>query len=81
MKEKKMKLKPIISAVMVTTALLSTLYGCQKPEGPAEKAGQKIDKAVEKAGEKIDQTKEKVGEKVEKAGEKIQDSGNSADKK
>ncbi len=51
----------------ITTALLVAvlavgLAGCTK-EGPAEKAGKKIDKAIEKAGEQI----EKVGEKVQDA--------------
>jgi hypothetical protein len=43
-------------------ALLVTLSGCQKEEGPAEQAGKKLD-----------QTTEKVGAQVEKAGESIQD--------
>jgi outer membrane murein-binding lipoprotein Lpp len=80
-KEKMMKLKMTIGASVVMTALLVVLTGCQKQEGPAEKAGQKIDKAVEKAGEKIDQTTEKLGEKVEKAGEKIQDAAKRDEKK
>jgi len=76
-----MKFKMNIGAVIVMTASLAALYGCQKPEGPAEKAGQKIDKAVEKTGEKIDQTTEKLGEKVEKAGEDIKDATKRDEKK
>lgn len=76
-----MKLKMPISASVVMAALLVVLTGCQKQEGPAEKAGQKIDKAVEKAGEKIEQTTEKLGEKVEKAGEEIQDAVKREEKK
>ena len=76
-----MKFKLTMGASVVMTALLVVLTGCQKQEGPAEKAGQKIDKAVEKAGEKIDQTTEKVGEKVEKAGENIQDAAKRDEKK
>jgi hyperosmotically inducible protein len=76
-----MKLKITTSAALVMTALLAMLYGCQKPEGPAEKAGQKIDKAVEKTGEKVDQTTEKLGEKVERAGEDIKDAAKNAEKK
>jgi len=76
-----MKLKRTIGSTVVMTALLAVLFGCQKQEGPAEKAGQKIDKAVEKAGEKIDQTTEKLGEKVEKAGENIQDAAKRNEKK
>jgi len=43
-------------------SLIAGLSGCQKEEGPAERAGREIDKAAEK-----------VGKSVEKAGEKIQD--------
>ena len=58
---------------LVTAALLSTLLACQKQEGPAERAGKKIDRAVENAGQKIDQAVDKAGQKIEQAGERIQD--------
>ena len=48
---------------------MAGLAGCQKQEGPAERAGREIDKAVEKAGQQI-----------EKAGEKIQDTAKDARK-
>jgi hypothetical protein len=67
------KLSGIASTAVVMTALLMALSGCQKQEGPAEKAGKEIDKSVEKAGEKVDKAGQKLGEEVEKAGEKIQD--------
>jgi len=51
------------------TALLAALFGCQKQEGPAEKAGRQVDKAVES-----------VGQQVEKAGDAIQDAA-KGDKK
>ena len=54
---------------MALSALIVGLYGCQKQEGPAERAGKEIDKAVEKAGQQI-----------EKAGEKIQDAAKGAKK-
>ena len=57
-----MKLEQIASAALVVGALLGALSGCQKQEGPAERAGKEVDKAVEKTGQQI-----------EKAGEKIQD--------
>lgn len=44
-------------AGLVTIALV----GCQQ-EGPAERAGKKIDETVEKAGEKIEEAGEKVKE-------------------
>ncbi|MFN4351854.1 MAG: hypothetical protein ACK4F6_13710 [Hylemonella sp.] len=76
-----MKLRTTLCAALVLTGLLAALAGCQKQEGPAERAGQKIDKAVEKTGEKISETKEKVGEKLEKAGESIQDATKRDEKK
>jgi hypothetical protein len=55
------------AAVLAMSALILGLSGCEKREGPAERAGKEIDKAVDKAGQQI-----------ERAGEKIQDaaSGN-----
>ncbi len=67
------KLSGIASTAVAMTALLMALSGCQKQEGPAEKAGKDIDKAAQQAGEKIDKAGQKLGEEVEKAGEKIQD--------
>ena len=40
----------------------SALSACQKPAGPAERAGQAIDKSTAK-----------VGQEIERAGERIQD--------
>ena len=57
-----MKLGKTVSAALIISALLATVFGCQKQEGPAERAGKNVDKAVEQAGQQI-----------EKAGESIQD--------
>ena len=51
-----------LSILAAAIALGVTMMGCEKPEGPVERAGKSVDKAVEKAGEKI-----------ERAGDKIQD--------
>ena len=64
-----MKLGKNVSAALVMCVLLAAVSGCQKQEGPVEKAGKEVDQAVEKAGEKI-----------EKAGENIQDAA-KGDKK
>ncbi len=64
-----MKLGGSISAALLMSALLIALPGCQKKEGPAEKAGKEIDKTTEKAGQQ-----------VEKAGDAIQDAA-KGDKK
>ena len=49
-----------IAAAAVVLGVAS--MGCEKKEGPAERAGKSVDKAVEK-----------VGDKIERAGDKIQD--------
>jgi hypothetical protein len=51
-----------IGAALVMSALLVALPGCQKQEGPAERAGKSLDNAAAKAGQQ-----------VEKAGDAIQD--------
>jgi Flp pilus assembly protein TadD len=61
-------MKPVktLSAALVMSALLVALSGCEKQEGPMEKAGKSIDNATES-----------VGEHVENAGEAIQDASKS----
>jgi hypothetical protein len=55
------KICKIVIAVVAMTVLFMGLSGCKK-EGPAERAGKKIDETVEKGGQQ-----------VEKAGKKIQE--------
>jgi hypothetical protein len=57
------------AALAMTALLAGLLVGCQKKEGPAERAGKQVDKAVESAGQQI-----------EKAGDKIQDAAKDAKK-
>ena len=64
-----MKFGETARAALVMGALLGVLSGCQKQEGPAEKAGKEVDKAVEN-----------VGQQIEKAGESIKDAAKN-DKK
>lgn len=53
-------MKPVqISAVLVASALLVALPGCEK-QGPAEQAGERIDDTVEGAGDQI----KKAGEAI-----------------
>ena len=56
-----------VSVVLAAGVLVAALAGCQKEEGPAERAGKAMDKAVESAGQQI-----------EKAGDKIQDAARDA---
>ena len=60
--------KSIVTAC-AAIILLAGLSACQKPEGPAERAGKSLDETTQKAGQQI-----------EKAGEKIQDAANEAKK-
>ena len=64
-------MKPVktLSAALIMSALLVALSGCEKQEGPMEKAGKSVDNATES-----------VGEHVENAGEAIQDAA-TGDKK
>ncbi len=63
------ELKRSTSATLMAVALIAVLAGCQKQEGPAERAGKEVDKAAEN-----------VGQQIEKAGESIQDAA-QGDKK
>jgi len=61
------EIEMIISGNAFASALLMGLmlvnvYGCEKKEGPVEKAGKEVDKAAAT-----------VGQNIEKAGENIQD--------
>ena len=69
-----------IIAALVLGTLVAGLSGCQKKEGPAERAGKEIDKAAEKTGQQIEKAADKIGEKFEKAGEKIKDAAKDVKK-
>jgi hypothetical protein len=58
-----------ICAGLMVSILIAGLSGCEKKEGPAERAGKEIDKSVKSAGKQI-----------EKAGQRIQDEA-TGDKK
>lgn len=64
-----MKFGKNANAALMLGVLLAALAGCQKQEGPAERAGKEVDNAAAK-----------VGQQVEKAGDSIQDAAKS-DKK
>ena len=74
------KISRSVIAALVLSALVAGLSGCQKKEGPAERAGKEIDKAVEKTDQQINKGVEKAGEKIEKAGEKMQDAAKDVKK-
>lgn len=60
-----MTLIRIVLLTVCSLMLVFSLASCEK-KGPAEKAGEKIDKAVEKAGEKVEKAGDKIKEKTEK---------------
>jgi hypothetical protein len=64
-----MKSNKSVAAALAAAVLIAGLCGCQKQEGPMERAGKQVDKAVDKAGQQI-----------EKAGEKIQDTAKGTKK-
>jgi predicted small secreted protein len=59
----------IAIAVIVALAAPPLLAGCDHPKGPAERAGEQIDKAKEKIDDAVDPKgpAEKAGRKVDKA--------------
>lgn len=59
----------IITAAFAASILLIGLSACQKPEGPAERAGKAIDNATQQ-----------VGQEIQNAGQKIQDAADDAKK-
>ena len=58
-----------VFAALAVSMLAFALSGCEKPAGPAERAGEKIDSATQSAGQQ-----------VERAGEKMQDAAKDAKK-
>jgi len=64
-----MKIGRNVAVVFAAGVLVAALSGCQKEEGPAERAGKAMDSAVDSAGKQI-----------EKAGEKIQNTAKDAKK-
>ena len=56
----------LTATTLLTGAMLVTLSACEQ-QGPAEKAGEKVDNAAGKAGEKVDDTMEKAGDSIHDA--------------
>lgn len=59
-----MKLKKRTAAALAVSSLMLALLGCQKHEGPAERAGKEIDRAAQKAKEQIKKTGDKIQDAV-----------------
>lgn len=64
-------LKKILSTTVVLM-LLFVAVGCEN-QGPAEKAGEKIDNTMEEVRDKSEDMTEKAAEKIDDAMEEVQD--------
>ena len=58
-----LKLNKTVSVALAMGVFFVALSGCQKQEGPMERAGKDVDNAVSKAGQQI----EKAGDKIDGA--------------
>ena len=59
--------------LVIFSCMIMVSFSACKKEGPAERAGKKMDEAVEKAGDKIKESAEKAGDKIEEAGDKVKE--------
>ncbi len=71
-----MNSRTIIASLAVGLFVIG-ISACDR-DGPAERAGAKIDNAGEKAGNKMENAADKMGNKMENAGDKIQDKARDA---
>lgn len=60
-------------SLMACAALLTVMLSACEREGPAERAGEEIDRTTEQAGEAMEKAGERAGEAMEEAGERMQD--------
>ena len=60
-----------VLAVAFFASMLMLATGCEQ-EGPAERAGERIDEAVSEGQNKVEDVVEKAGEELEEAGDKIE---------
>lgn len=57
-------LKRILFIALLTTGIAVSVVGCS--DGPAEEAGEKIDRTVEKGADKLEDAGDKIEDKVDK---------------
>lgn len=55
----------------ISVLLLAAGGGCERDQGPAEQAGEKIDQTVEETGQQLEQAREQAGQKLEEAGDRL----------
>jgi hypothetical protein len=66
-------------AVLFVGMLTMMTVACER-EGPAEKAGEQVDKTMEKAGEQMEESGEKVDKTLEQTGKQMEESGEQLQK-
>ncbi|HEX7646101.1 MAG TPA: hypothetical protein VF450_01675 [Noviherbaspirillum sp.] len=81
-----MKLRTSVLSTFAMAVLAVGLVACEKHDtasgdkGPAERAGQQLDKAASKAGEELNEAAIKAGEGLQQAGKELQDKAAEAQK-
>ena len=66
--------KPILLASLLVGSLTLACGGNKEPaDGPAERAGEKVDSAAEETKEGAEKAAEETGEAVESAGDKVKE--------
>lgn len=58
-------------SLILFSAMVVAAAGCEQ-EGPAERAGAKLDEAVEEGKDSVGDAVERAGDKLEEAGDKIE---------
>jgi osmotically-inducible protein OsmY len=64
-----MKLQEVVAVVAVSLLSAVGVAGCDRPK-PAERAGQRIDRAADEAGRKMGETADRVADKLGEEGSK-----------
>lgn len=64
-----MKITQIFASLLAALMLAAGIAACSQDEGPAEKAGKKIDDAAEQAGDAAQKAADSTGEAIENAGD------------
>ena len=67
--------------VLTVTLLAQGSLGCQKKEGPAEKAGKQIDKAFEMSGSAAKEVTDTAGNKLNETADKFKSTAEKAQEK
>src|SRR5258706_16349976 len=62
---------PILLSTVLSSLSLFACHHNEHAEGPAERAGKKVDHAAEKVKEGAEKATEKTGEAIGKAGDKV----------